>query len=121
MDKPHKKLDVWKISMDLVVEVYRLTKKLPDQERYNLTSQIRKAVTSIPANIAEGYARSGKRECAQFLHIAQASLSELDTHLEVATRLGIFPAEDLRKADELMERVDKMLSGVIRLKRSPNA
>ena len=121
MDKPHKKLDVWKVSMDLVVEVYRLTRKLPDQERYNLTSQIRQAVVSIPANIAEGYARQGKRECAQFLHIAQASLSELDTHLEVAKRLGFLLAEDLRKADELMERVDKMLSGVIRLKKSPNA
>jgi len=121
MDKPHKKLDVWKLSMDLVLEIYRLTRTLPDEERYNLSSQMRQAVVSIPANIAEGYARNGKRECAQFLHIAQASLSELDTHLEVAKRLGFLLAEDLRKADELMERVDKMLSGVIRLKKSPNA
>jgi four helix bundle protein len=121
MDKPHKKLDVWKISMDLVAVVYRLTRKLPEQERYNLSSQMRQAVTSIPANIAEGYARSGKRECAQFLHIAQASLSELDPHFEVAKRLEFIRAEDIRDADFLMERVDKMLSGVIRLKRSPNA
>jgi len=82
---------------------------------------MRQAVVSIPANIAEGYARQGKRECAQFLHIAQASLSELDTHLEVAKRLGYLGAKDMRTADSLMERVDKMLSGIIRLKKSPNA
>jgi four helix bundle protein len=121
MDKPHKKLDVWKISMDLVVEIYELIRKLPEHERYNLASQMRRAVMSIPANIAEGCARSGKRECIQFLRIAQASLSELDTHCEAAKRLGFLNAEELRASDALMERVDKMLSGVIRLKRSPNA
>ena len=121
MEKPHKKLDVWKTAMDLIVEIYRLTRMLPDAERYNLSSQMRQAVVSIPANIAEGYARQGKRECAQFLHIAQASLSELDTHLEVAKRPGYLGAKDMRTADSLMERVDKMLSGIIRLKKSPNA
>jgi len=121
MDKPHKKLDVWKLSMDLVVEIYRIIRVLPDEERYNLASQIRQAVISIPANIAEGYARNGKRECAQFLHIAQASLSELDTHIEATKRLGYIRAEDVRDADMLMERVDKMLTGVIRLKKSLNA
>ncbi len=121
MDKPHKKLDVWKLSMDLVAETYRLTHLLPVEERYNLSSQMRNAVISIPANIAEGYARNGKRECAQFLHIAQASLSELDTHYEVAIRLGYMRESELRTVDGLMERVDKMLTGVIRLKKSPNA
>jgi len=121
MDKPHKKLDVWKVSMDLVVEIYRLIRSLPDEERYNLSSQMRRAVISIPANIAEGYARNGKRECTQFLHIAQASLSELDTHIEATMRLGYVRTEDVRDAGMLMERVDKMLTGVIRLKKSPTA
>jgi len=120
MEKPHKKLDVWKLSMDLVVEVYRLVRILPDEERFNLSSQMRKAVISIPANIAEGYARHSKRECAQFLHIAQASLSELDTHLEAAKRLGFLQEEKLHTVNGLMERVDKMLTGVIRIKKSPN-
>jgi four helix bundle protein len=121
MDKPHKKLDVWKTSMDLVVETYRLIRLLPHEERFNLASQMRQAVISVPANIAEGYARSGKRECAQFLHSAQASLSELDTHFEAARRLGYFQGDTLRAVDALMERVDKMLTGVIRLKKSSSA
>ena len=60
--KPHKKLDVWKMSIELVVEVYRLTEALPDTEKYNLVSQMRRAAVSIPANIAEGAARNTKKE-----------------------------------------------------------
>jgi four helix bundle protein len=87
MEKPHKKLDVWKLSMNLAVEVYTLTKSLPPEERFNLSSQMRQAAVSVPANIAEGAARNTKKEFANFLHIAQGSLSELDTHLEVAKML----------------------------------
>jgi len=68
MEKPHKKLDVWKLSMDLVVEIYKLTHLLPPEEKYNLSSQIKQAVISIPANMAEGAARNTKKEFANFLH-----------------------------------------------------
>ena len=113
MEKPHKKLDVWKLSMDLVVEIYKITKFLPPEEKYNLTSQIKQAAISIPANIAEG-AASTKKEFANFLHISQGSLSELDTHLEAAQLLGFMKKDDLKNADELMNRTDKMLTGLIR-------
>lgn len=114
MEKPHKKLDVWKLSMDLVVEIYKLTHLLPPEEKYNLSSQIKQSVISIPANIAEGAARNTKKEFANFLHIAQGSLSELDTHLEAVKLLGFLKNDDLKNADELMMRIDKMLTGLIK-------
>ena len=74
--------------MDLAIEVYRATETFPSQEIYGLTSQIRRAVVSVPSNIAEGAARQTKKEFSNFLHIAQGSLSELDTQIELARRLG---------------------------------
>jgi four helix bundle protein len=121
MDKPHKKLDVWKLSIDLVAETYRLERMLPVEERFNLCSQMRRSASSIPANIAEGAARGTSKEFIHFLHVAQASLSELDTHWEVAKRLGYIDQEGLRDADILMDRIDKMLTRLIQSKRSPRA
>lgn len=103
--------------MDLVVEIYKLTRLFPDDEKYNLSSQIKQAVISIPANIAEGAARNTKKEFAHFLHIAQGSLSELDTHIEAAIHLGYFTREQISNTDKLMERIDKMLSGLIKRQR----
>lgn len=114
MDKPHKKLDVWKMSMDLVVEIYKLSRLLPGEERFNLSSQIKQAVISIPANIAEGAARNTKKEFANFLHIAQGSLSELDAHSEAAIRLGYVNSDKIFTTDKLMEKIDKMLTGLIK-------
>ena len=114
MEKPHKKLDVWKLALDLVVEIYKVTRLLPADEKYNLSSQMKQAAVSVPANIAEGAARNTKKEFANFLHIAQGSLSELDTHIEVAKRLEYWREEQVRNADALMERIDKMLTGLIK-------
>ena len=88
MEKPHKRLAVWRKSVDLVVETYKVTKTFPTEERYGLTDQVRRAAVSIPANIAEGAGRRTKKEFINFLHISQGSLSELDTHLEIALRLN---------------------------------
>jgi len=121
MEKPHKKLDVWKLSVDLVAEIYKLTHILPPEERYNLSSQMQRAVVSVPANIAEGAARKSKKEFAQFLHISQGSLSELDTHLEVAKRLEYLSEDKIHSSDVLMERIDKMLTGLIKSNNSPQA
>ena len=101
--------------MDLVVEIYKLTHLLPPEEKYNPSSQIKQAVISIPANIADG---NTKKEFANFLHIAQGSLSELDTHLEAAKLLGFLKNDDLKNADELMTRIDKMLTGLIKRQKS---
>jgi four helix bundle protein len=113
MEKPHKKLEAWKQSMDLVIEIYRTTENFPGQEIYGLTNQIRRAAISIPSNIAEGAARQTKKEFTNYLHMAQGSLSELDTQIELARRLGYFDQETFRMLDERLERIDKMITGLI--------
>jgi four helix bundle protein len=114
VEKPHKKLEVWKQSMVLVIEIYGATEKFPSKEVYGLTNQIRRAAVSIPSNIAEGAARQTKREFTNFLHIAQGSLSELDTQLELANRLGYLDDKSHSSLNVLMEQIDKMLTGLIR-------
>lgn len=90
MEKPHKKLDVWNLSMEIVEKIYKTTSSFPSHERYGLTSQIRRAAVSVPSNIAEGAARQTPKELINFLHIAQGSLSELDTHLDIAKNLDFW-------------------------------
>ncbi|HWP56939.1 MAG TPA: four helix bundle protein [Candidatus Acidoferrales bacterium] len=114
MEKPHKKLEAWKQSMDLVIEVYRATESFPTQEIYGLTNQTRRAAVSIPSNIAEGAARQTRKEFMNYLHMAQGSLSELDTQLELARRLGYLGEENWRNLDQRMRSVDKMITGLIR-------
>ncbi len=113
MEKPHKKLDAWKLSMDLVIDVYRVTDKFPSHEKYGLIDQIRRATISIPSNIAEGAARQTKKEFSNYLHIAQGSLSELDTQIELARRLDYTDEASRRNLDKHMERIDKMITGLI--------
>ena len=84
--RSHRDLIAWQKAMDLVVNVYSLSKSFPPEELYALTKQVRRAVTSVPANIAEGQGRRLSQEFHQFLANARGSLMELDTHLEVAFR-----------------------------------
>lgn len=114
MEKPHKKLDVWKVSIGLVQQIYKATGVFPKHEIYGLTSQMRRAAVSIPSNISEGAARQTKKELINFLHIARGSLSELDTQLDIALNLGYIELEDRGQIDESLIRVDKMLSAFIR-------
>jgi len=114
MEKPHKKLEAWKQSMDLVIEIYNVTKEFPIQEIYGITNQLRRAAVSIPSNIAEGAARNTKKEFMNFLHVAQASLRELDTQIEIANRLGFIDTKCLQSLNGKMEPVDKMITGLIR-------
>lgn len=114
MDKPHKKLEVWKLAMELVIETYRLTESFPAKETYGLTNQIRRAVVSVPSNMAEGAARQTRKEFVNFLHMAQGSLSELDTQVEIARRVGYLDEKDWETLDIEAERIDKMISGLIR-------
>lgn len=117
MDKPHKRLDAWKLAMELVGRVYTLTNRFPSEERYGLTDQMRRAAVSVPCNIAEGAARQTRKEFVNFLHIAQGSLSELDTLSDVAVRLSYVNIQEREDLDVLMERLDKTLSGLIRQQR----
>src|SRR5207253_864160 len=88
MMRPHERLDVWSKAIDLVMSVYRATETFPKEERFGLTSQIRRAAVSIPANIAEGAARDSHKEFRHFLSNAQGSASELETELLIAQKLG---------------------------------
>jgi len=114
MEKPHKKLDVWQAAMKSTTMIYKLTNKFPEEEKFGLVSQMRRASISIPCNIAEGAARQGKKEFKNFLSMAQGSLSELDTQLELTILLGYLSTEDLREVWDHLLRIDKMLSGLIR-------
>jgi len=88
LKRPHARLDVWQEAMSLVEMIYAYSSRFPDAERFGLTAQIRRAAISIPSNIAEGAARRSSPEYQRFLSIARGSLSELDTQLHIATRLG---------------------------------
>jgi len=114
MDKPHKRLNVWKQAVELSLLIYQTTDKFPAQERYSITDQMRRAATSIATNIAEGAARKSRREFARYLHMAQGSLSELDTQIEIVKQLGYLRDESWRILDGRMNEIDKMLSGLIR-------
>jgi len=114
MEKPHKRLKVWEASMELASMVYKLTQGFPAHELYGLTSQIRRSVVSIPANIAEGAGRQTKKEFMQFLHISQGSLSELDTLIELARSLRDLTQETLHALDSHMIQIDKMMTGLIK-------
>jgi four helix bundle protein len=109
MEKPHKRLDAWKLSMDRVIEIYNETDKFPNHERYGLIDQIRRAAISIPSNIAEGAARHTRKEFMNYLHIAQASLSELDTQVELATRLSYIDENRRGIVNARMDRIDKTI------------
>jgi four helix bundle protein len=114
MEKPHKKLDVWNAAVELTSAIYRMAKGFPREERFTLVDQLHRAALSVPSNIAEGAARQTKKEFVNFLHMAQGSLSEMDTQLEIAKRLGYLTKEQWEQLDEHIARIDKMLSGLIR-------
>ena len=99
--------------MDLVVDIYHLTESLPKSEMYGLTSQIRRAAVSIPSNIAEGAARKSLKEYIQFLYVALGSISEVDTQLELVTRLGF--AKVSPEILDKIEHVKKMLLNIIKV------
>lgn len=100
--------------MDLVINVYRLSKTFPPEELYSLTKQVRRAVTSVPANIAEGQGRRLAREFHQFLANARGSLMELDTHLEVAFRVGYIESEQHLAIQKDLNEVGRILNGLMR-------
>ena len=87
MDKPQKKLKAWQLAFDIAEKIYAITKSFPDDEKFGLVRQMRKCAVSVPSNIAEGAGRNTKKEFVNFLHIAQGSLSELDTQLELSLQL----------------------------------
>jgi four helix bundle protein len=111
--KTHKDLIVWQKSLDYVTEIYQLTKSYPKEEIYGLTNQLRRATVSIPSNIAEGAARSTKKEFNQFLHISLGSLSELETQLLISENLGYLSKDDSIKKIEKLTEIRRILLGLV--------
>jgi four helix bundle protein len=112
--KSHRDLLVWQKAMDLVVHVYKATNQFPKEELYSLTSQIRRAAVSIPANIAEGQGRRLVGEFIQFLGNSRGSLLELDTHLEIALRLGYITPNQHATIQSQIHEVGRLLNGLLR-------
>jgi four helix bundle protein len=110
----YRDLRVWQEAMSLAEAVYRLTKQFPKDELFGLTSQMRRASVSIPANIAEGYGRESTGAYVQFLRVAQGSLKELETHALLANRVGIMSELDAANLLSLAESIGKMLRALIR-------
>ena len=112
--KSHRDLIVWQKAMDLVEAVYGVTYSFPKEETYALTSQIRRAVVSVPANIAEGQGRRLSKEFLYFLANARGSLLELDTHLEIAVRLRYLQQDKYSGLKNHLDEVARMLNGLMR-------
>jgi four helix bundle protein len=110
----HQQLDVFKVSRQLAIDLFRETRKFPAEERFGLTSQIRRSAVSIPANIAEGAARRSKREFSRFLLTARGSSTELHLLLEIANETGILASEEFARYESTVTRVFSMINGLIR-------
>jgi len=110
--KDYSQLIAWQKAMDFVEAVYRASKSFPKDEMFGLTSQIRRAAVSIPSNIAEGQSRRSSREFVHFLAVAKGSLSEAETQLMIAGRLGYIRNDDLSKLLEKAGELGRVVNGL---------
>ena len=112
--KSFRDLDVWKLGMEIVVDVYEVTKSFPKEEVYGLISQMRRAAVSIASNIAEGFNRYHNKEYKQFLYIALGSCAELETQIEVSMSLGYITQPERDKTIEKLDHEGRMLKSLIK-------
>ncbi|MBU1053239.1 MAG: four helix bundle protein [Proteobacteria bacterium] len=112
--KTYRDLEVWQKSMNLVIEIYKISKGFPKEEAYGLTSQMRRCAISIPSNMAEGYGRNSTNEYLRFLRIATGSLYELQTQMEISMNLYYLNRDEFDKLYELSREIERMLSSLIR-------
>ena len=111
--RSYRDLQVWQRAMDIAVGTYELTKAYPREELFGLTSQSRRAASSIAANIAEGYGRASKASYLNFLRIARGSLKELETHLILGERVGLTASGTVGPLLEQTDELGRMLHGLI--------
>ena len=112
--RSHRDLDVWKKSVDLVTDIYEITKYFPKEEIYSLTNQIRRSAISIPSNIAEGASRNHTKEFVQFLYISLGSCSELETQLLISFKINYLSKEKLDLFLDRLFDLRRMVLGLIR-------
>ena len=110
--RPHENLDVWKRAIDFVLDIYEATSSFPKEERFGLTSQIRRAAVSVAANIAEGAARQSDKEFINFLSIAQGSASELETEILIAYRLTYLTEATYSELRAEIDSISRMIIGL---------
>ena len=111
----YRQLIGWQKAMDLAALVYEAAKRLPSDERFGLISQMQRAATSVPANIAEGHERKSAREYRRYLAIASASLAELETHVLLSQRVGYMAEKDIEPILSLAAEVGRILRGIDRV------
>ncbi len=110
----YKELAVWQKAMDLVMDVYRISANFPDEEKFGLIAQLRRAAVSVPSNIAEGQGRQTVGEFKQFLGHARGSLFEVETQLLIAKRLEWIAPQDSGRLQGQVDEVGRLLNGLIR-------
>ena len=112
-DSSFRNLKVWQYAMTLAEDLYRVTKTFPAEERFGLTSQLRRAAVSVPSNIGEGKRRKRQKALAHHLDIAPGSQGELEVQLEIANRVGFLKVADYQRLQRQTEEVGRMLNGLI--------
>jgi len=112
--KSYRDLIVWQKSMQLVTEVYTITRDFPKEEQYGLTAQIRRSAVSVPSNIAEGYGRKSTHDYIRFLQIACGSLYELQTQLEISVNLKYMAGENSESIVTLLNKIERTLNSMIK-------
>ena len=112
--KPHKNLNAWQKSFEIVKELYSVTSNFPSEEKFGLVSQIRRAAVSVPVNIAEGAARKSKKEFIYFLHIALGSLTELDTLILLSEDLSFIKKEESEVIISKFDIIGKLIYGLVK-------
>ena len=112
LELSHKKLDIWKFSLDLVLKIYTLTSQFPKGELFGLTIQLRRASVSVSSNIAEGLSRTSKLEKIRFLEISRSSLVEIDTQLEIALKLKFCNKSELIEIEKLINSLFAMITSL---------
>ncbi len=113
MVQSYRDLVAWNKAMELVTEIYRVTKQFPKEELFGLMSQLRRAAVSIPSNIAEGKGRLSKGEFRQFLGNARGSLAEVETQILIAQNLSYLNGPETNKLLAMVEEVGKVLNGLL--------
>jgi len=111
-------LNAWKEAHKLVIIIYKITKPFPDEEKFGLVSQMRRAVISITSNIAEGFSRQSYNEKSQFYSIAQGSTTEIQNQILAAKDIGYLPKEDFKKLAKQAVIVHKIINGLIKKTRA---
>jgi four helix bundle protein len=120
MLKSYKELMVWQKAYRLCLDIYRISKAFPEEEKYGLTAQMRRSAVSIPSNIAEGYGRKNKKEYVQALYIGYGSICELETQILLANDLAYICANDFQRLQDNLAEVERMLKALINsLKEKP--